>query len=74
MGRPLCQRGIRLGKRCCQEYSARHESARANCGSALPEYLSPSNKFLSHAESPADIARQLHFLAGACFRLRSTPS
>lgn len=73
MGRPLRQRGIRLDKRCCQEYSARHERARANCGSALPEYPSPYNKFLSHAESRAGIARHLRFLAAACFPPRRTP-
>ena len=54
MGRPLCQRGIRLGKRCCQEYSGWQERARANCGSALPEYPNPSSKFLSHAASPGN--------------------
>lgn len=73
MGRPLCQRGIRLGKRCCQGYSARQERARAICGSALSEYPSPSSKFLSHAVSPAGIARHLRFLAAACFPPRRTP-
>ena len=73
MRRPLCQRGIRLGKRCCQEYSARQEHARANCEGALPEYPSPSDKILSHVASLADIARQLRFLAAACFPPRRTP-
>jgi hypothetical protein len=51
MGRPLCQHGIRLGKRCCQGFSTGQERARWNCGSALPEYTKPYNKFLSHEES-----------------------
>jgi hypothetical protein len=67
MGRPHCQRGIRLGKPCCQGFSAWQERARANCGSALSEYPSPPNKVLSHAESLADIARQMRFPAAACF-------
>jgi hypothetical protein len=74
MRRSLYRRGIRLGKHCCQEFSAWQEPARANCGGALPEYPSPSNKFLSHAESLADIARQLRFLVAACFPLRRMPS
>jgi hypothetical protein len=73
MGRPLCQRGIRLGKRCCQEYSGRQERARANCGSALPEYPSSFNKFFRHVASPAGIAGQLRFPGAACFPLRRTP-
>jgi hypothetical protein len=74
MGRPLCQRGIRLGKRCCQEYSGRQERARANCAGALPEYPSPFNKFFLNVVSLADIARQLRFLAAAFFPPRRTPS
>jgi len=62
MGRPLSKRGIRLDKRCCQEYSAWRERARANYGSALPEYPSLINKFFQHVASLADIARQLRFL------------
>lgn len=67
MGRPLCQRGIRLGKPCRQGFSARRKPVFAECGGALPQYPSPSNKFLSHVESLAGIARQLRFLGGACF-------
>ncbi len=73
MGRPLFQRRIRLGKRCCQEYSAWQEPVCANCGSALPEYTSLINKFFRHLASLADIARRLRFLAAACFPLRGTP-
>jgi hypothetical protein len=73
MRRPLCQRGIRFGKACCQEYSARQERARANCGSALPEYPSPFNKLFLHVALLADIARQLRFPGAACYPLRRTP-
>ena len=73
MGRLLCQRGIRLGKSCRRGFSAWQERARANCDSALPEYLSPPNKFHLHAVWLADIARQLHFLAAVCFPARRTP-
>jgi hypothetical protein len=62
MGRPLCQRGIRLGKRCCQRFSDRQERLRANCGSALHEYPSLINKFFRHMASLADIARHARFM------------
>ena len=70
MGRPLCQRGIRLGKPCCQGFSTRQEFARVNCGRALPEYPNLINKFFWHVVSLAGIARQLRFLSPACFPLR----
>lgn len=73
MGRPLSQRGIRHDNRCCQGFSTRQEPACATCGSALPEYPSLISKLFRHVVSLADIARQLRFLAAACFPLRRTP-
>ena len=63
MGRPLCQRRIRFGNRCCRGFSVWRERTRAICVSALPEYPNASNKLLSHVASLAGIGRQLRLLA-----------
>ena len=69
---PLCQRGIGLGKHCCQERPAWQEPVRAICCSALPEYPRLSNQFLSQVAAPADIARHSRLLPAECFLRRRT--
>ena len=72
MGRPLYQRGIRLGKPCRRRFSTRQGPAR-ELRLRNTQVLGPSNKFLSHEKSLAGNARRLRFAAAACLSLRRTP-